>query len=191
MRVSNARSSPLGSSVGVCWIALNSRTRFLNKRAQRLAAAGLDSVRVLLEVVEVVAKIEDPEVLFVLPRPEQVWAQPGAAADHLPELDLRIHRLKKHQIHHLRHVDAGVEHVHRDREVRCIVLDRKFINQTLRVFGEVIDDPRKVPRVLRIVVVETLLDELCVIVVAGKQDRLAQSVATLDFQPLLHQMFHT
>ena len=74
--------------------------------------------RVLIEELEVLAEVEDQEVLLVLSRTEQVRAQPRAAADHLPELGLRADDLEEDEVDHLRHVDAGVEHVDRYGDVR-------------------------------------------------------------------------
>ena len=92
---------------------------------QRLLERALGPGQVLAEELEVLAEVEDVEVLLVLARAEQVRAQPRAAADHLPELGLRAHQLEEHEVDDLRHVDAGVEHVDRDRDVRRLVLDRR------------------------------------------------------------------
>ena len=59
---------------------------------ERFRAGALGHVRVLVEELEVLAEVEDVEELLVLARPEQVRAEPRAAADHLPELGLRPHR---------------------------------------------------------------------------------------------------
>src|SRR5947208_3387300 len=76
----------------------------------------------IVEELEIAAEVEHEEVLLVLTWPEQVWTQPRAAAEHLPELRLRPDGLGEHQIDDLGDVDAGVEHVHADRDVRCLVL---------------------------------------------------------------------
>ena len=68
---------------------------------------------------------------LVVAGPEQVGAQPGAAADHLPELGLRPDQLEEHEVDDLGHVDAGVEHVDRDGDVRGLVLDREVVDQAL------------------------------------------------------------
>lgn len=54
-------------------------------------------------------------------RSVQVGPQPSAPSDHLPELRLGTHQLEEHQVDHLGHVDSGVEHIDRDRDVRCLV----------------------------------------------------------------------
>ena len=148
--------------------------------AERLAERALGGRQVLAEELQVLAVVEEVEELLVLPGPEQVRAQPRAAADHLPELGLRAHQLEEHQVHDLRHVDAGVEHVHRDRDVRRLVLAREVVDQALRVLGLERDDARELALVVRIVGVEALGDELGVLLVLGEEDRLAEPVAARD-----------
>ena len=45
-----------------------------------------------------------------------------AAPDHLPELDARLYGLHEHEIYDLGDIDAGVEHVHGDRDAWQVVL---------------------------------------------------------------------
>ena len=99
---------------------------------------------VLAEVLEVLAEVEDVEDRLVVAGPEQVRAQAGAAADHLPELGLRADQLEEHEVDDLGHVDAGVEHVDRDGDVRRLVRDREVVDQALGVLGAVGDDPGEV-----------------------------------------------
>jgi hypothetical protein len=68
------------------------------------------------------------------PGPEEIRAEPRSAPEHLPELGLRADQLEEDEVHHLRDVDAGVEHVDRDGDVRRLVLVREGVDQTLRVF---------------------------------------------------------
>ena len=96
---------------------------------QRLLHGALGTRQVLAEVLEVAAEVEDEEVLLVLARPEQVWAEPGAAADHLPELGLRADHLEEDQVDDLGHVDAGVQHVDADGDVRRLVLGGEVVDQ--------------------------------------------------------------
>ena len=78
----------------------------------------LNALWILAEEVEIEAEVEDAEVLFAVVRTEQIRTESRAASDHLPELDLRVDRLEEDQVHDLGNVDAGVEHVHRDGDVR-------------------------------------------------------------------------
>ena len=65
-----------------------------------------------IEVLEIAAEIEDQELALVLAGAEEVLAQPGAAANHLPELDFGFNRLCEHQIDDAWHINAGIEHIH-------------------------------------------------------------------------------
>jgi hypothetical protein len=66
-----------------------------------------------------------------LPGPEEVFAQARAAADHLPELHVRLHRLGEDQVHHLGHVDAGVEHVDRDGDGQLVLGVLEVVDELL------------------------------------------------------------
>ncbi len=158
---------------------------------ERLATAGLDAFRVLVEEIEVAAEIEDTKVRLVLPRTKEIRAQPCAPPDHLPKLDLGIHRLEEHQIHHLRHIDAGVQHVHGNGDMGCLVLLGEIVDQRLDVVDLVGNHPGKVPGVFRVVVVETLFDKVRVGLVAGEDDGLAEAVATLHLMAVLHKVLET
>ena len=63
------------------------------------------------EELEVLAEVENLELGLVIAWAEQVGAQSGAAADHLPELCFRSDQLEKHEVDDFRDIDAGVEHV--------------------------------------------------------------------------------
>ena len=67
-----------------------------------LVGSGLALVHA--EKLKVAAQIEDVELTFIFPV-YQPRAQPGAPANHLPELRLAHDLLKEHQIQHLRHID--------------------------------------------------------------------------------------
>ncbi len=141
-----------------------SSSRALNSRLPSDSPTEPSVVRdVLAEELEVLAVVEDVEELLVLPGPEQVGTEPRAAADHLPELGLRAHQLEEDEIHDLRHVDAGVEHVDRDGDVRRLVLVREVVDQALRVLGLEGDDAGELALVVRVVGVEALGDELGVL----------------------------
>ena len=68
--------------------------------------------------------------------------------------------LEEDEVHDLRHVDAGVEHVDRDGDVRRLVRVREIVDQRLRVVGLEVDHAREVPCKMRVVRVEALCDEL-------------------------------
>src|SRR4051794_7702138 len=72
----------------------------------------------LAEVLEVLAEVEDLELILVLARPEEILSQPCASADHLPELGLRANELEEDEVHDFGYVDSGIEHVDREGDVR-------------------------------------------------------------------------
>ena len=158
------------------------------QRPERRGVARRPPLRLLAEEVEVEAEVEDAEVRLVVARPEHVRAQPRAAPDHLPELDARVDRLEEHEVQHLGHVDAGVEHVDRDRDVRRLVGLGEVVDQALGVLRLVVDDAGEVPGVLRVVVVEALLDERRVAVVPREHDRLGEPVPALDRVAVRHDV---
>ena len=111
------RSMAVSKASGLaCWRAVSASliAGLEEQLRQRLGLLGLGGLVALVEELEVLPVVEDQEVRLVLARAEQVFAEPGAAADHLPELDVGVDRLGEDQVDDLGHVDAGVEHVHRD-----------------------------------------------------------------------------
>ena len=120
------------------------------------------------------------------PWPKQVSAQPRAAAEHLPEFGFRPHDFEKDEVDDLRHINAGVEHVDRDRDVRRLVRLIKIIEQRLRVFGLVVDRPCKRAFKMRVVDIETLNDELRMFAILGENNRLAEPIAGGHLEPVRH-----
>jgi hypothetical protein len=157
---------------------------------QRLGLLGLGRLVALLEAFEVAPVIEDLEMRLVLVRSEQIQAQPRAASDHLPELDVRVHGLGEHQVDDLRHVDARIEHVHRDGDRQVGVRARAFevVDQFFgpRIVG--VDHAAEVAAVLRVQLVEQILQQDRVFVVAGEDDRLAQPAALGHSDAVFHQV---
>ncbi len=113
-----AAAGPAATPASLVQLADQLQPRLEQPLAQRLARRALGRLRVLAEELQVLAVVEDVEELACPARAEQVRAQPRAAPEHLPELGLRAHQLEEDQVHDLRDVDAGVEHVHRDGDVR-------------------------------------------------------------------------
>ena len=66
---------------------------------------------------EVVAKVEDKEFLLVFAI-QEAGAQACASADHLPELGLAEYPLEEDKIDNFRHVDAGIQHIHGNSDLR-------------------------------------------------------------------------
>ena len=135
--------------------------------------------------LKVAAEVENVEFVLIL-TVQQPWTQTGAAPDHLPELRLAHDLLEKHQIQHLRHVNAGVQHIHGNGDLRQLLRVRKLIDGTLRIGHIVVDDFGETGQV-RIFLVEHLKDFLRMGVILCKDDRLAQFVAVVDGQAMGHQ----
>ena len=119
---------------------------------------------------------------------EKCRAQTCAPPDHLPELRLGKHLFEEHKVYDLLYIDARIQHVHRDRDLRKTSRLVEIVDQVLHIVCVVIDHAREVPAPLREQLVKPLHDKLRVLVVARKDDRLAQLVAALYALPLLHQV---
>ena len=100
--------------------------------------------------------IEDAEGGLVLAGSEQVGAEPGATPDHLPELDVGLHRLGEHQVNHFRHVDARIQHIHRDGQSERVAGFLEVIDELLGAHVVGVDHPTEQAAVLRIQLVENL-----------------------------------
>ena len=72
--------------------------------------------------------------------------------------------------------------------MRRLVLLGKVVDQALRIFGSVVDDAGEVPLSARVVMIETLLDEFGMLVIAGEDDGLGEPVAPLRLVAVLHQV---
>ena len=156
--------------------------------AERFTLGPLDTIEVLAEVLKILAIVEQVEAVLVLPRPKQVRTQPRPSAHHLPELGLRPDQLEEHQVDHFRDVDPGVEHVHREREVRRFLLDGKIVDQALDILGRKGDDPGELALEVGIVDVKPLRNKVGMGLVLGKEDRLPQPITASHHEPVCHQV---
>ncbi|WP_335991036.1 hypothetical protein [Glycomyces sp. MUSA5-2] len=109
----------------------------------------------------------------------------GAAADHLPELGLRPDRFEEEEVNDLGHVDAGVEHVDRDRNARGLVRYGEVVDELACIGHPVGDDLCELAQVLGVVRVEPFGDELGVVLVAREDDGLAKPFAAVDLDAVL------
>jgi len=163
-------------------------TRAEEAHAERSGVGRLHPLRILAEELEVAAEVEDAEVLLVAPRPEEIRTEPRAAPDHLPELDPGVDRLEEDEIRDLGDVDARVQHIHGDGDVRRLVGLGEVVDQTLRISGVVVDHAREAPRGVRVVRAEASFDELRMLMVPSEENRLGEPVAALHRMPALHQV---
>ena len=80
------------------------------------------------------------------------------------------------------------EHVDGDGDVRGLLLVREVVDQALRVLGLEGDDAREVALEVRVVRVEALGDEVCVMLILDEEDGLSQPVATRHLETSRHQV---
>ena len=104
-----------------------------------------------------------------------------AAADHLPELDARLHRLHEDKVDDFGDVDAGVEHVHGDGDARQVVLlelgdEAVAIAAVAHALGRRGDDLQQAD-VLRVHLLEDLADAAGMLLGHREDDRLAGQLA--------------
>lgn len=155
---------------------------------ERLRNGGLHLVRVQVVEGEVAPVIEDQELALVLTWTKQVFAETGAAPDHLPELDLALHRLGEDKIHHLGDVDARVQHVYRDCYAQVTFRLLELVDQLPgpRLLG--VDDTAELTGELRVHLIEQVSQQSGVVNVAGEDDALAGQLAVGVAQAVVHQV---
>ena len=145
----------------------------------------LCSLRIRTEKFEVATPVKDIKLLFVFAISKDIRAKTSTATNHLPKFNLRADYLKEYQVQHLRHIDAGVEHIDRNGYLNvafgCLFRLGKIIKQILRIGGIVIYDRAEVRSILRIEHMETLHNEFCVLVPMRKNDSFANGVAIVHF----------
>src|SRR5262249_29631918 len=132
--------------------------------------------------------IKNVEKFLIFARPKQVRAKPRSSPQHLPELCFRAHELEEDQIDNFRDVDTGVQHVHRNGDMRLFGWNRKIVYQVLNVVSLEVDDPRKLSFVVRIIDIKTLSDELRMVVILGEDYGLSQAIPTGDRKTTGHQV---
>ena len=151
---------------------------------ERLLDGGVPPLGIFPEKDEVAAEIENIEALLIRPV-QQSRTQPGAPTDHLPELGPAHDPLEEHQIHHLRHVDAGVQHIHGDCDLWQFGRGGELVDGALDVPGLIIDHLSPT-RIGRIVPVKHLQDLFRVAVFFCKNDALTQLIAVVYPDALGH-----
>ena len=137
------------------------------------------------EEFKVSAEIKDIKLTLVFPV-DKTRTQPGSAADHLPELGLAHDLLEKDQVQDLRHIDAGIQHIYGNGNLRQLLRLRKIINRALRVGSIIVDHFRKAGK-MRVLFIKDITDLFGVFVISCKDDGLAEFRAVIDLQPMLHQ----
>jgi len=146
---------------------------------------GSRSALVHAKELKVAAEVENIELVLILTI-QQPRTQTGATPNHLPEFCLAHDLFEEHQIQHFRHVNAGVQHIHGNSDLRHFLRVRKFVDGALRIGHIVVDDLGKAGK-MWVFLIENPEDFLCMGVILCKDDRLAQFVAVVDGQTVGHQ----
>ena len=149
------------------------------------------SVGMEVEEFEILAVVEDFELRFVAARSKEVGAQPRPSANHLPELGRTPHELEKDEVHNAHRIHARVHHINGNGDLRINLLVRFFelVQEVLRLAFVVVNDPQKGPTVLRVILVEPLLNEKSVLVVLGEDDGLSNAVPSCHLDAIGHEVF--
>ena len=82
--------------------------------------------------LKVAAEVKNIELVLILTI-HQPRTQTGATPNHLPEFCLAHDLFEEHQIQHFRHVNAGVQHIHGNGDLRQFLQVRKFVDGALRI----------------------------------------------------------
>ena len=90
---------------------------------QSALAVGIDA-----EILEVAAIVKDQEIFLVLTVAEHVGAKASAASYHLIELDFGVNLLKENEIEHFGHINAGVEHIDANSDLRHLCCLAEAVN---------------------------------------------------------------
>ena len=69
------------------------------------------------EKLKVSTKVKNIKLLLILAI-QQARAESCSTSNHLPEFRLTHHLFEKHQVQHLRHINTGIQHIHRDCNLR-------------------------------------------------------------------------
>ena len=137
------------------------------------------------EEFKVSAEIKDIELVFVFPV-NKAGAEPGPAADHLPELGLAHDLFKEYEVQHFRHVDAGIQHIYGNSNLRQFFSIGEFVDGTLRILRVIVNN-LGISIQMRILFIKYLKDFFCMLVVLGKDDRLPDLVSVINLQAVLHK----
>ena len=184
---------------------LGVKARLLKRRHQTHTLAkdifceGLDLATfvarfVFTEELKVPTVVENQEAAFVrigavdFVQTLKPLAQSGAAPNHLPKLGLGANLFEEDQIHHFRHINAGIHHIHRHGDVGFLLRLFEIVNDVLRIGIVTHHTLGKAALVLWIEHVKALDDIVGVSLVLRKNDGLAQAVAPCHVNAAFHQI---
>ena len=153
---------------------------------------GFIAFLVSTEILEVAAVVKNKETLFVgifsvyLIGAGKPLAQTSTAANHLPKLCFGTNLLKEYEVNALRHIDAGVHHIHGYGNNRFLVRHLEIVNKGLRVCIVADHALGESSVILGVQLIEALQNELCMALVLGEDDGFSQSVASGHANTALH-----
>src|SRR5439155_12913632 len=101
---------------------------------------------------------------------------------------LRPDELEEDEVDDFGHVDSGIEHIDRDRDVRRLRRNREAVDQALRILDREIDQACEFTFVLGVILVETFRDEYGVRVILRENDGFAETISTSHLLTSRHQM---
>ena len=78
-------------------------------------------------------------MFLVTIRTEQLWAEARSPTDHLPEFGLGADDFEKHKIDHIGYINARIEHIYGNRDLRIFCSCAEIINQRLGIIDLVIN----------------------------------------------------
>ena len=145
---------------------------FLAKDSFRKAfsVSPVNPLGILTEEFKISQIVKNVKTRLILTGPEQIFAKPGAPADHLPKLRPGTHLLEEHQIHNFRHINARIQHIHGNSNLRVFFRCLKRRNPFLGIGHLIINHLGKMPVIVRIQFVEAILNKDRMLVVGGKND---------------------
>ena len=137
------------------------------------------------EKLKVSAKIKNVKPVFIL-SVKQSRTKSCSSAYHLPKLCLTHNLLKEHQIQNLRHINACIEHIHGNGNLRELFRIRKFIDQALRIIDFVVNHLCKSIK-MRIFGIENLEYFLGMEMIFCKYYGLSDLFTIFDFYSVCHE----
>ena len=155
---------------------------------QRTRGNTVGFFRMLIEVIEVTAIIEDNEMRLILAGTEKIFTKARSTSNHLNKLDFRFYRLEKHQIDNFRNVDAGIKHINRNSNAKTLVLS-EFQNEIVSIFDIVIDQLAIIRWILGVHFGKALDDHFGVMMVIREDDGFADHFAAVCLDPVRHNLF--
>ena len=144
-------------------------------------------MRVLIEIIKVVAEIKDDKLLLILAYTQQILAQTGTTTFHLLKFYLRVNWLEEYQVQDLWHIDTSIKHIHTHSNTWLVIYLLKLVEQMLLLSLLIVNHLAIVWPKLRIQHCKSLSNLYGMLMVVRKDDGLTNILSAIHAQPLLHQ----